>query len=191
MKVSILFAAALIITASCGASGTKLDPGEKKPTTAKNAGEKIPDDEGTLEKLDDITEYHALLKDYKGIPAQRFDPSWECVNVFSADNILELHTKLLTSGFLLSCAKDFDSDGIDETVITGTYKDAAGKEGSFVAVLSGTNEVILAHTLNEIPRLVHLRDLGKEVLFGSGFGSEYREKIEYKDGKIQATIAEL
>ena len=183
MKKTICFGMVLFIICTLSCSKKTINANiENKVEAQKSIAEAI--------KNDEERKYHANEASQNGIDAALLSKNWVSILVMTADKIKNYDKSNLQKDMVIFMDKDLNHDGNFEKIRTGTYKDADGNEGSFICILGQNNNLILNEIVKDEPILVHMRDVGDAVFFGTGYGSEYFRQISEKDGKIEITNIE-
>lgn len=171
MKSKLPFAPIFLLLALLSCSGE----GKKGVTDAQG----VPDGgaTGVAAEQGEDKYYHPILDSEDGIEARLLNGAWSKILIMTADKIKEYDKAKLYPDMVVGMTKDINNDGIAERIVTGTYLDKEGKEGSFLSVIGAGNKVILTDLVSDEPRLVNMRDAGAAIFFGAGYGSEYFKQI--------------
>ncbi|HRY73480.1 MAG TPA: hypothetical protein P5165_09665 [Spirochaetia bacterium] len=162
-------------------SGEGRNGGGDSPLDKAEAGKTIEADS------EERTRYHAELGSDEGIDAAVLDGDWLKVFVMTDKDIKEYDRGNLQEDMVVGLEKDLDNDGDLEKVVTGTYLDKQSREGAFLSVLDGDKEVVFTELVSDEPRLVHMRDVGDAIFFGTGYGSEYFKQITFNGSQISVS----
>ncbi len=78
--------------------------------------------------LDKETYYHATSPEIGGIKSNELNNSWVKIFIFKPDNIQIFQSELFSNDLKVSLTKDFNNDGLIDTIITGTFIDTNNNE---------------------------------------------------------------